>query len=315
MSATNKDKDSFWAMQGLKSFCKAKNDWLPYGRVHLSFVRHTGKEDGCKQQLAIEGGVKLHGADGLLYLAELVMSGGVKQCAARSREKAGANGYAAPIFTCMGGTISARAKDGKCIFRQFALAPGTKSDYVMSMMMCAGEESATGGVQPVKGAQRETIYVSLSAADLVDFSRSVLAEYTAYRTAIMLNAYAATPASASAPEPDTEQHTAPESAPTATEEAKAVAVIYDTVGCINRGQPYVVYASDAEEALKDAIIKMRDADEHYVCGVEDFRTCLDFLESEQHGSIVVPLAGKNSGKKANIVLTIDDITPMPNKNS
>lgn len=55
-----KEKDYFWQMQGLTSFCKAKNDWLPFDRVHMSFVKHDGKANGCKQVLAIEGGVKLH---------------------------------------------------------------------------------------------------------------------------------------------------------------------------------------------------------------------------------------------------------------
>ena len=43
-----------FAVQGAKSFLKCKMDWVGIGKLHVSFVSHTGLENSCKQQGHIE---------------------------------------------------------------------------------------------------------------------------------------------------------------------------------------------------------------------------------------------------------------------
>lgn len=179
----------FWQAQGIKSFCKAKGDWLKFDRVHLSFVSHAGKPS-CKQIVAIEGALKIHGKDGALFLSDMVLSGAAKKLADNSRAQVEQGEYAKAIFESMGGTSAARSKEGKCMFRSFSLVPGMKSDYVIQMTTCDGVENATGGIQAISGAKRDTIRVALSAGELFDFARSVQIEYTAFRTSLMNEARA-----------------------------------------------------------------------------------------------------------------------------
>ena len=37
-----------FAVQGAKSFLKCKMDWVGIGKLHVSFVSHTGLENGVR---------------------------------------------------------------------------------------------------------------------------------------------------------------------------------------------------------------------------------------------------------------------------
>ena len=297
-----KEKDYFWQIQGLTSFCKARADWLEYDRIHLSFVKHEGKNNNCKQTLAIEGAVKLHGSDGVLYLSELILSGAAKKLAEKAKAAAG-NGYVQPIFTSMGGTVSARSNNGQCMFRQFSVAPGTKSEYVLQMMTCPGEENATGGIQPVKGAKRESIYVPLSSGDLVSFAKAVQIEVTAFRTAKMLSE-----GNKGNVQPETPAQPAPNTQPVAQSEKPTLAIIYETTGIVNRGLPFAMLATDGVSVLKGVIQALLGAPERYICIPEQYNNAVKLIESKQKGSAIVNLAGKqDNSKKASIVVVIDNL--------
>lgn len=297
-----KEKDYFWQIQGLTSFCKARADWLEYDRIHLSFVKHEGKNNNCKQTLAIEGAVKLHGSDGVLYLSELILSGAAKKLAEKAKAAAG-NGYVQPIFTSMGGTVSARSNNGQCMFRQFSVAPGTKSEYVLQMMTCPGEENATGGIQPVKGAKRESIYVPLSSGDLVSFAKAVQIEVTAFRTAKMLSE-----SNKGNAQPETPAQPAPNTQPVAQSEKPTLAIIYETTGIVNRGLPFAMLATDGVSVLKGVIQALLGAPERYICIPEQYNNAVKLIESKQKGSAIVNLAGKqDNSKKASIVVVIDNL--------
>lgn len=297
-----KEKDYFWQIQGLTSFCKARADWLEYDRIHLSFVKHEGKNNNCKQTLAIEGAVKLHGSDGVLYLSELILSGAAKKLAEKAKAAAG-NGYVQPIFTSMGGTVSARSNNGQCMFRQFSVAPGTKSEYVLQMMTCPGEENATGGIQPVKGAKRESIYVPLSSGDLVSFAKAVQIEVTAFRTAKMLSE-----GNKGNAQPENPAQPAPNTQPVAQSEKPTLAIIYETTGIVNRGLPFAMLATDGVSVLKGVIQALLGAPERYICIPEQYNNAVKLIESKQKGSAIVNLAGKqDNSKKASIVVVIDNL--------
>lgn len=298
----NEVKEYFWQMQGLTSFCKAKGDWLPYERIHLSFVKHEGKDKGCKQVLAIEGALKVHGADGALYLSELILSGGVKKLAERSRANPNENGYLTPIFQSMGGTVTSRAQDGKCIFRQFSLAPGKKSDYVFSMMMCDGEETKTGGIQPIKNAKRETIYVSLNTADLVDFAASFKAEYAAYRMNMMMQSQEAQPAAGDKnPNAAGGNHNTP-----ATTKSQNLAIMYEQSGMINNGLPFVTELSGATALMEKVVRAIAKAPQGYSPDNPQFvAKAKQLIAKGAKGNTVIPFTGTD-GEKTALVLVVDN---------
>lgn len=306
-----KEKDFFWQIQGLTSFCKARADWLEYDRIHLSFVKHEGKNNNCKQTLAIEGAVKLHGSDGVLYLSELILSGAAKKLAEKAKAAAG-NGYVQPIFTSMGGTVSARSNNGQCMFRQFSVVPGTKSEYVLQMTTCPGEENATGGIQPVKGAKRESIYVPLTSGDLVSFAKAVQIEVTAFRTVKMLSDVSKNseenhtqPAPSEQP---AEQKPAAQTTQTVPAEKPTLAIIYETTGIVNRGLPFAMLAENGVNVLKGVIQALLGAPERYVCIPEQYNNAVKLIEGKQKGSAIVNLAGKqDASKKASIVVVIDTL--------
>lgn len=289
-------KDYFWQAQGLTSFCKAKSDWMQYDKVHLSFVKHSGRQYGCKQVLAIEGALKIHGADGALYLAELVLRGAAKKLADKSRTNPGQNGYLRPIFTSMGGTVASRSADGKCVFRQVSLAPGSKSDYVLSMMTCDGEETGTGGIQPVKGAKRETIFVALSAADLVDFARSVQTEYTAYRTSVLLHNSPAAPAP-SAAEP---QAVAPQ-VPT------MLVLMYESSGMYNKGLPFATTLGEAPTLLDKLVRATLKAPQAYrLKDASAVTKAKQLFGKGDKASTIINFVGANGATTA-LVVVVDSV--------
>lgn len=294
-----KEKDYFWQIQGLTSFCKARGDWLEFDRVHLSFVKHEGKANNCKQILAIEGAIKLHGSDGALFLSELVLSGAAKKMAIKAKEEA-SNGYPQPIFSSMGGTVSSRSQKGQCMFRQFSVAPGTKSDFVLQMMTCPGEENATGGIQPIKGAKRDTVYVPLSSGDLADFARSIQMEVTAFRTAKMLSG-----TSVEKNEGGNVCETPLTSSPTPAKDPMLV-IIYETTGIVNNGMPFVAHVDNSINELKTVIQMLLAATERYVCVPEQYNHAVELIGAGEKGSAIISLAGKqNPNKKASIVVVTD----------
>lgn len=274
-------------------------------------MKHEGKNNNCKQTLAIEGAVKLHGSDGVLYLSELILSGAAKKLAEKAKAAAG-NGYVQPIFTSMGGTVSARSNNGQCMFRQFSVVPGTKSEYVLQMTTCPGEENATGGIQPVKGAKRESIYVPLTSGDLVSFAKAVQIEVTAFRTVKMLSDGSKNseenhtqPAPSEQP---AEQKPAAQTTQTVPAEKPTLAIIYETTGIVNRGLPFAMLAENGVNVLKGVIQALLGAPERYVCIPEQYNNAVKLIEGKQKGSAIVNLAGKqDASKKASIVVVIDTL--------
>lgn len=306
-----KERDYFWQMQGLTSFCKARADWLEFDRIHLSFVKHEGRKNNCKQTLAIEGAVKLHGSDGVLYLSELILSGEAKKMAEKSKKEAN-DGFVQPFFTTMGGTVSSRSNKGQCMFRQFSVAAGNKSDYVFQMMTCAGEENATGGIQPVKGAKRDTIYVSLSTADLVDFARAVQMEVTAYRTTKMLTSAGMMPPVERKDAPDdvkgAEQNKPKDSAP---KNKQMLVIITVPNGIVNGGRPFATSTQNGVKTLKAVVTAMLHAPQRYVCDTEHYQSAVQLIEEEKEGAVDISLTGKyDSQEKATISLVVDALKSL-----
>lgn len=87
---TNKEDDFvIYQLQGQKSFLKFKMDWANIGKLHLSFVAHTGRQNGCKQTDFIEAALDVEGGSGAIYFAEAVLNGmmGQKRIQATKKPK------------------------------------------------------------------------------------------------------------------------------------------------------------------------------------------------------------------------------------
>lgn len=289
-------KDYFFQIQGLKSFCKAKNDWISFERIHLSFVQHTGKPK-CEQTASIEGALKLHGADGALHLANMILTGELAKKAAQSKTQA-AGGYPQPIFASLGGTPAVRSKTGSAIFRQFSVSPGNKSDYVFTMSQCDGEETQTGGISPKKGAQRTNIFVPLSSGDLRDFAQSVIAEYTAYRTAFYFTGK------------NTAENQPTESQPTetvlgaSTHQNELCAIVYDTAGCYKKGTPQLFSAQNLEKGLQDITKVLLASEKKYVASKQDYSDCVEHIRQGKEADLVINYTAKNTGDTCQLVVML-----------
>lgn len=198
------------------------------------------------------------------------------------------------------------------MFRQFSVVPGTKSEYVLQMTTCPGEENATGGIQPVKGAKRESIYVPLTSGDLVSFAKAVQIEVTAFRTVKMLSDGSKNseenhtqPAPSEQP---AEQKPAAQTTQTVPAEKPTLAIIYETTGIVNRGLPFAMLAENGVNVLKGVIQALLGAPERYVCIPEQYNNAVKLIEGKQKGSAIVNLAGKqDASKKASIVVVIDTL--------
>lgn len=219
-----KERD-IWNAQSLKSFVKAKTDWFngdDYdSRLHLSFVEHKGKPS-FETVKTIEIGVPMvkAGSDGAgkmgvtaLGLCQMISNGVLaRRCTAErqnfERRKAAANGqrvYQQAIWSCIGGTTSKRAKDGKAEFRRFDILPGQKDGtYALRAQSCEGESnSELGGVTPKKGAEWTQIIVPVDAEYLYALAVNTIAMWNAHVAALemkkMQMTFAPTPQNQPAP--------------------------------------------------------------------------------------------------------------------
>lgn len=203
---TYKKERDIWNAQALKSFVKAKTDWFngdDYdSRLHLSFVEHKGKPS-FEPVKTIEIGVPMvkAGSDGsgkmgvtALGLCQMISNGVLaRRCAAErqnfEKRKAAANGqrvYQQAIWSCIGGTTSKRAKDGKAEFRRFDIIPGQKDGtYALRAQSCEGEcNSELGGVTPKKGAEWTQIIVPVDAEYLYALATNTIAVWNAHVAAM-----------------------------------------------------------------------------------------------------------------------------------
>lgn len=229
------ERDFIWQQQGASSFVKIKMDWARFGKIHFSFVQHSGKP-ACKQIANIEAALKVDGGDGALYLAEAVKNNTMEHKRAKALEEQKTSGakYPAPMFTSMGGTIAQRSKTGQCVFRQISLMPGMKTDYALQVVEAEGEQTATGGISMKKGAQVTRITVGLKREELLSMASAILMAWQAYMIASSAygtlgeNTYAE-PAAHN--EPQTSAPAAASAVPTAQAvQAKDAWVIYDGLG-------------------------------------------------------------------------------------
>lgn len=166
-----------FAAQGAKSFLKCKMDWAGIGKLHVSFVSHTGLENGCKQLGHIEAALPFDGEDGALALGKMILRGDLDKGRARSIKKAKETGakFPEPVFTYNGGS-EAKA-DRPVMWRQVSIAPGAKSDFVFQVTEAEGEKNVRGGYQKKAGAEVKRISVGVSSRKLLEYASKIEAYY------------------------------------------------------------------------------------------------------------------------------------------
>ena len=288
MAKDTKVKDYVAQMQSGRSFVKAKMDSAGIGKVHLSFVEHSGRPK-CEQLAAIEGYLNFEGAGSVSQLYYLVMSGDIRKKYAKSVKTARETGskYPNAIWDSNGGSSEKRDISGNvikpCRYYAVQVSPGSKSDIVLQVMEGEGEVTETGGYMLKKGATVKRINVPFTFLDfcafVVDIHDAVMAyksvhaqlgftgnetnEFTPYKPR---NAAQTEPTNApAATHQPAQQAAAPAPAPAApqqnAEKLSVVFVMYDSLG-------KTMQVTDSAQNVMTMFGKMRKAlyknmPEHY----------------------------------------------------
>ena len=303
-------KEHLWEVQAAKSFCKMKKDWLSHERIHLSFVKHSGKPE-CKQELVIEGAIKLAGTDGAVNLSHLILTGRLRKIAEMKKKEAAEKQqrYVDPLFTSMGGTVASRSADGaSCTFREFAVLCGTASEYVLRMLTCAGEQTSTGGIQPVSGAKRESIFVPISAGDLVCFAKAIEFAYQEYMT-MVCSAPGYTGENKDAPQDQAPAGEAEPQAPAPAEHPRMSCIVWETGG-ITDGLPQAIkhdpqHIVGVIQNMTRTLLK----EKRLVANADDYNATVAFINSQTPGAVTIHYAGKeNPQTQAALCIKIAEFT-------
>lgn len=177
-----KEKEVIFQQQGTKSFVKVRMDWANINKIHLSFVSHEGESNNFKQVCSIEGALKTGGAgkEDALYFAEAILSGRMDALRAKALEKQKASGakYAEAIFTSNGGSPAKGEKP--CKWRVVTLAPGFRTDYVLSVVEAEGEVNQKGGYTKKSGSEETRISVGMSGEELISMASAIKMGWQAY---------------------------------------------------------------------------------------------------------------------------------------
>lgn len=187
MAKDMKVKDYVAQMQSGRSFVKAKMDSAGIGKVHLSFVEHSGRPK-CEQVAAIEGYLNFEGAGSVSQLYYLVMSRDIRKKYANSVKTARETGskYPNAIWDSNGGSSEKRDANGNvikpCRYYAVQVSPGSKSDIVLQVMEGEGEVTETGGYMLKKGATVKRINVPFTFLDFCAFVVDIHDAVAAYKS-------------------------------------------------------------------------------------------------------------------------------------
>lgn len=179
------NKDYIAQMQGGRSFVKAKMDSAGIGKVHLSFVEHSGKPK-CEQLASIESYINFDGTGSVSQLYFLVMSGTLRRLYGQSVKRAKETGskYPDAVWEYSGGSAEKRDSSGNvtkpCRFYSVKVSPGSKSEIVMQVAEGEGEVTETGGFMLKKGATLKRINVPFTYVDFCAFVVTVHDSVSAY---------------------------------------------------------------------------------------------------------------------------------------
>lgn len=218
---TDKKDENTWPdlvifqQQGPSAFLKVKMDWARIGKLHLSFVKHDGRKNGCNQIAHIEAALDLFGGPGkenAHYLAEAIKNGYLEHLRGASiRAKLEAKSqYCEPIFVSNGGSPAKPESNRPCMWRVVTISPGLKTDYAISVSEAEGVVNSMGGFSKKEGAPITRIDVGMSREELLALA-GVISSASACYMSYKIGPNAFTPA----------QNTGKQAAPAAQQPASA----------------------------------------------------------------------------------------------
>lgn len=291
-----KDDSVIYQIQGPKSFLKVKMDWANIDKVHLSFVSHTGRANGCSPIAHVEGALRINGGDGALYFCEAILSGVMhkRRQKALNDAKAAGEKYPQAIFTYNGGSDA--KGDRPVMWRQIALAPGSKMDYAISVTEAEGEKNNLGGYQKKQGAKATFITVGCTSQELVAMASAIKMHWAAYiaNPAGYLEIHGrkipgVTDNAPAAPKPAaTSALPAPQApaAPAASSVPDRVYVVYDSIGS---AMEVAITSAKALETLQRQITDMRKNGNWVRRDNKDYEAAKENILNGNRGIFVVTL--------------------------
>ena len=226
--------------QGPSAFLKVKMDWARIGKLHLSFVKHDGRKNGCNQLAHIEAAIDLFGGPGkenAHYLAESIKNGYLEHLRAASirAKQESKSQYCDPIFVSNGGSPAKAESNRPCMWRVVTISPGIITDYAVSVSEAEGFVNSMGGFSKKEGAPITRIDVGMSREELLALAGAISSASACYMNYMIgPNAFNASqntvrPAASAEQQPaPAPANVPPKSAP--VERPKFCWAVYDTLG-------------------------------------------------------------------------------------
>lgn len=291
-----KDNSVIYPIQGPKSFLKVKMDWANIDKIHLSFVSHTGQANGCTPIAHIEGALRINGGDGALYFCDAIQHGEMGKRRMASLKKAQESGerYPQPIFTYNGGSDA--KGDRPVMWRQISLAPGVKTDYVISATEAEGVKNDKGGYQKKEGAKSTFITVGCTSQELRALACAIKIHWAAYianpagyleihgrKIPGVIDNATATPKPAATSALPTPQAPA---VPAVSNVPDRVYVVYDSIGS---AMEVAITSAKALETLQRQITEMRKSGNWVRRDNKDYEAAKENILNGSRGIFVVTL--------------------------
>lgn len=293
-----------YEQQGPVSFLKAKMDWAPIDKIHLSFVQHTGRAKGCAQVAHIEAalGVTSPGKESALFLAESVLNGvmsnrRIKSMNYREEHK---EQYCNPIFTSNGGSPERNGRP--CMWRVVTLAPGMKTDFVLTAVEAEGVVNKLGGYSKKEGSPVTRIDVGMSIEELITFASAIKQAWQAYLVCSGVCVQGNSPrptAEKSGSASEKGSSSSPNNAPEKSEKGNAdianqlFCVLYDTGFVLNKGFPLFTTHELAVPFVQSLIRELLHSEHKYVADEESYNAAVRFLEKAKEGTCAIRAAPHN----------------------
>lgn len=305
-----------YEQQGPVSFLKAKMDWAPIDKIHLSFVQHTGRAKGCAQVAHIEAalGVTSPGKESALFLAESVLNGVMSNRRIKSmnyREKHKEQ-YCNPIFTSNGGSPERNGRP--CMWRVVTLAPGMKTDFVLTAVEAEGVVNKLGGYSKKEGSPVTRIDVGMSIEELITFASAIKQAWQAYLVCSGVCVQGNSPrptAEKSGSASEKGSSSSPNNAPEKSEKGNAdianqlFCVLYDTGFVLNKGFPLFTTHELAVPFVQSLIRELLHSEHKYVADEESYNAAVRFLEKAKEGTCAISFTSKiNPSKECSLVIEL-----------
>lgn len=277
---------------------------------------YTGRAKGCAQVAHIEAalGVTSPGKESALFLAESVLNGvmsnrRIKSMNYREEHK---EQYCNPIFTSNGGSPERNGRP--CMWRVVTLAPGMKTDFVLTAVEAEGVVNKLGGYSKKEGSPVTRIDVGMSIEELITFASAIKQAWQAYLVCSGVCVQGNSPrptAEKSGSASEKGSSSSPNNAPEKSEKGNAdianqlFCVLYDTGFVLNKGFPLFTTHELAVPFVQSLIRELLHSEHKYVADEESYNAAVRFLEKAKEGTCAISFTSKiNPSKECSLVIEL-----------